>query len=414
VKLKKIKLQDCCEITSSKRIYYSDYVDQGIPFYRSKEIIELSKGKNISERLFISYDKYEKIKKKFGIPQGGDMLLTSVGTIGIPYIVRKKDIFYFKDGNLIWFKKFNKNLLSKYLFIWIKSKYGQSILNNMTIGSSQKALTIEMLKNLVIEIPPIDIQKSIVKIIWNYSLLIENNQKQIKLLEEAAQRLYKEWFVDLHFPGYEDAKIVDGVPEGWKWEKLGNLPCRLETGKRPKGGIDNSLKDGIPSIGAENVIGLGQYNYSSEKFIPLEFYSNLKKGKVKDRDILIYKDGAYIGRTSLFQDDFPHKRAAVNEHVFLLHMTQEKLQYYVFFTLYQKTYYYEMRKLNKNAAQPGINQKAMKSLNILIPDEKIIEKFDTNVSIYLKEIFILANQNHILQEARDRLLPKLMSGEIEV
>ena len=138
----KKQLDECCEITSSKRIFYSEYTDFGIPFYRSKEIIESSQGQTISEPLYITEEKYNEIKTKFGVPKAGDMLLTSVGTIGIPYIVKDTDCFYFKDGNLTWFKNFNDFLESKFLYYWIKSAEGFGVLNNTTIGSSQKALTI--------------------------------------------------------------------------------------------------------------------------------------------------------------------------------------------------------------------------------------------------------------------------------
>ena len=144
------KIGQHCEITSSKRIFYSEYVETGVPFYRSKEIIETSQGQSISEPLFISQEKYEEIKEKFGVPGPGDMLLTSVGTIGIPYIVKQDDYFYFKDGNLTWFRNFDKELLSEFLCYWIGSSEGYGILNNTTIGSSQKALTIAALKNIEI------------------------------------------------------------------------------------------------------------------------------------------------------------------------------------------------------------------------------------------------------------------------
>ncbi len=271
-----------------------------------------------------------------------------------------------------------------------------------------------MLHNLDIPCPDIEVQNRIVNVLGNIDDLIENNQKQITLLEEAAQRLYKEWFVDLRFPGYEDTPIVDGVPEGWKKCLLGDINCSLESGSRPKGGIDASLVDGVPSIGAENVIGLGCYNYSSEKLITKDFFSKMKRGKLCDKDILIYKDGAYIGRTSLFQDGFPHLEAAVNEHVFLLHAADEHIQYYLFFTLYQQEYYQKMQKLNKNAAQPGINSKAMMSLPVLLPTEDILDGFDSFATPLMHKIFNLAKQNRRLELARDRLLPKLMSGEIEV
>lgn len=281
-------------------------------------------------------------------------------------------------------------------------------------AANQANISPSDVKNLDIPFPNIDVQRRISGILSAYDNLIENNQKQIKLLEEAARRLYKEWFVDLRFPGYEDTPIVDGVPEGWKKCLLGDINCSLESGSRPKGGIDASLVDGVPSIGAENVIGLGCYNYSSEKFITKDFFSKMKRGKLCDKDILIYKDGAYIGRTSLFQDGFPHLEAAVNEHVFLLHAADEHIQYYLFFTLYQQEYYQKMQKLNKNAAQPGINSKAMMSLPVLLPTEDILDGFDSFATPLMHKIFNLAKQNRRLELARDRLLPKLMSGEIEV
>ena len=288
------------------------------------------------------------------------------------------------------------------------------LLKVMSSGSTTKFLTMKMLTNLLINLPTIQTQHRIEDILSRYDSLIDNYQKQIKLLEEAAQRLYKEWFVDLRFPGYENTPMVDGVPEGWEKKKLGEIDCRIESGSRPKGGINKELTKGIASIGAENVIGLGKYNYASEKFIDQDFFDKMKRGKLVDRDILIYKDGAYIGKTTLFQDKFPHEEAAVNEHVFLLHAKDESLQYFIFFTLYQKEYFEKMQKLNKNSAQPGINQTAIRSLEIMFPSKDIITSFNDRVNLIVKNIFSIAKQIRLLTEARDRLLPKLMSGEIEV
>lgn len=120
--IKKVKLKDILEITSSKRIFMSEYLDGGIPFYRSKEIIEKSKGNSISTELFISEDKFNDIKKKFGVPVAGDILLTSVGTLGIPYLVQEEDEFYFKDGNLTWFRHFSNDIDNKFMLCWLQSK----------------------------------------------------------------------------------------------------------------------------------------------------------------------------------------------------------------------------------------------------------------------------------------------------
>jgi len=156
-----IKLGELVDIGSSKRVFYEDYVNSGIPFYRSKEVIEKHNGNDISTDLFITKDKFEQIKAKYGAPQAGDLLLTSVGTLGIPYIVEEGEEFYFKDGNLTWFKNYKTNLYNKFLYYWIISPIGKNALDMMSIGSTQAALTIQGLKNLDFYTPPIEEQKAI-------------------------------------------------------------------------------------------------------------------------------------------------------------------------------------------------------------------------------------------------------------
>jgi type I restriction enzyme S subunit len=185
-----VKISELLEITSSKRIFYSEYVTTGIPFYRSKEIIELSTKPQISTELFITEDRYKEIKEKFEVPQKGDILLTAVGTLGIPFQVRDSHSFYFKDGNLIWFKNFKKTLSSDFVYNWLKLKSTQDKLNMISIGSTQKALTISSLKEL--EIPFIkDSEKREVF----YNLLksnldkVNHNQSQIQTLTKTRDEL---------------------------------------------------------------------------------------------------------------------------------------------------------------------------------------------------------------------------------
>lgn len=281
-------------------------------------------------------------------------------------------------------------------------------------GSAVPTLNRNNLSAIKISVPDIPTQRKIASILSAYDDLIEVNRKQIKLLEEAAERLYQEWFIDLRFPGYEHTTVVDGLPEGWKESRVGELYSKLESGSRPKGGIDSSITNGVPSVGAENVIGLGQYNYASEKLVTHDFFDKSKRGIIGNKDILIYKDGAYIGKTSLFQDGFPRRDAMVNEHVFLLHAKEETSQYYLFFTLHQNIYFEKMQKLNKNSAQPGINQEAIKSLGLIIPSDRVLGQFDAMVTPMISKLFALAKQNHELAEARDILLPRLMNDEIEL
>lgn len=386
--------------------------NSGYYFVSCKDVnngtIDYANARQISERAFLETHKRTQLEPN-------DILITNSGTIGRMALVKDIPETYrttFQKSVAI-VKPDISVVLPTYLYYKLQNCVTDFV--NCSNGSAQKNLLLGTMRKFQIDLhEDFAEQERLSSILAAYDNLIENNQKQIKLLEEAARRLYKEWFVDLRFPGYEDTPIVDGVPEGWKKCLLGDINCSLESGSRPKGGIDASLVDGVPSIGAENVIGLGCYNYSSEKLITKDFFSKMKRGKLCDKDILIYKDGAYIGRTSLFQDGFPHLEAAVNEHVFLLHAADEHIQYYLFFTLYQQEYYQKMQKLNKNAAQPGINSKAMMSLHVLLPTEDILDGFDSFATPLMHKIFNLAKQNRRLELARDRLLPKLMSGEIEV
>ena len=172
--LERYELGDLCKISSSKRIFAREYTDSGIPFFRGKEIIELYNNKEVSTELFISNEKYISIKEKYGVPNEGDILLSSVGTLGVPYLVNDEK-FYFKDGNLTWFKDFDSKLNNKFLYWWLQSPMAKYQINNKCIGSTQKALPIKTLEKFEIDIPSLKEQNQIVSILENISNKIKLN-----------------------------------------------------------------------------------------------------------------------------------------------------------------------------------------------------------------------------------------------
>lgn len=184
-KWKEEKLENLGILTSSKRIYKNEYVEQGIPFYRSKEIKELSHGKKTSVNLFISTERYEEIKKKFDVPKKGDLLLTAVGTIGEMYIVKDDEEFYFKDGNIMWLKNF-VSLEPEYLKLALTNFVEQ--IKSLSKGAAYNALTIQKLKQYSIPIPPLDEQKNMVSQFQKMELqtreLQYNNLKKLECLDE--------------------------------------------------------------------------------------------------------------------------------------------------------------------------------------------------------------------------------------
>lgn len=401
----KIKIGDCCEITSSKRIFFSEYVESGVPFYRSKEIIESANGQEISEPLFISQEKYDEIKRKFGVPQSGDMLLTSVGTIGIPYVVKEDDLFYFKDGNLTWFREFDNRLNSQYLYYWVKSSEGQSVLNNTTIGSSQKALTIASLKGLEIPCPSIGGQKRIIEILAGYDDLIENNQKQIKLLEEAAQRLYKEWFVDLRFPGHETTPIVDGIPEGWSMCTAGNVIEFNPKTPLKKGCIKQSVP--MTALSTSSMV------LNSSEFTMTESNSG---AKFRNGDTLLARITPCLenGKTA-FVAGITSEEGAVGSTEFIV-MRAKKINPYMVYLL-ARTEEFRKTAINSMTGSDGRQRaqvdKIMQFPYLLAP-QSILEAFSQLVEPIFEQVYLKNSQIAQLSQARDRLLPKLMSGELEV
>ena len=398
----KVKVGDFCEVTSSKRIFFSEYVDSGVPFYRSKEIIESSNGQAISEPLFISQEKYDEIKNHFGVPQSGDMLLTSVGTIGVPYIVREKDYFYFKDGNLTWFRNFSDELDSKYLYFWVKSSEGQSILNNTTIGSSQKALTIASLKGLEIPCPPSPVQKRIVEFLAGYDDLIENNQKQIKLLEEAAQRLYKEWFVDLRFPGHETTPIVDGIPQGWERMVLSEVTSVLKRGISPKYSDNGKYSVINQKCIRSSIMDISESRRQEKEYVPTL--------NLQDSDTVICSTGTgTLGRVGRVYGDYPN--TTFDSHVTLVR-AKENPNYIYHVVKSQQEYLMGMGRGSTN--QQELYRDVIERLVVLCPSQDILLKADRVLNAIHCKIKAVYLQNNLLVESRDRLLPKLMSGELEV
>ena len=223
-------------------------------------------------------------------------------------------------------------------------------------------------------------QRKIAAILSAYDDLIENNLRRIKILEEMAQNLYREWFVKFRFPGHQHARFTDSplgrIPEGWEVAVLGEHLIGLESGKRPKGGVGD-LEFGVPSVGAENIFGIGRHKYQSEKYVSCEFFEGMRKGIVKDGDVAIYKDGAYIGRSAYFRDRFPHVKFCVNEHVFLLRTTGKGLtQNILFLWLQEPATVSTIRATNANVAQPGINQTGVNGLPLIVPSLDIAGRFD--------------------------------------
>ncbi len=392
-----VKLGDYCDITSSKRVFANQYTLDGVPFYRSREIIEKKEMKDISEQLFISQELYDTFRKKFGVPQKGDLLLTSVGTLGIPYIV-KDEVFYFKDGNLTWMKNFKDTLNSKYLYYWLNAKFGKDSLVARAIGSSQPALTIDILKKYKFFIQDLHIQNKIVDILSTYDALIENNNRRIALLEKAAQELYKEWFVRFRFPGYETAEFENGIPVGWEVKKLFDV-ANVTYGYAFKSDLFCSDKTLNPVVRIRDIPDNQTNTYTIEQCDD--------KYLIKENSIIIGMDGIF--HMCLWNGG----KAYLNQRVVMLDSKYPNLNnLYLYYSLYPQVKYWEQIIAGTTVAHLG--DKHLKKMHILLPTEDILEKSHIIFNNLMLQKTKLFKQNQNLIKQRDLLLPRLMSGKLEV
>ena len=237
---KKVKLKDCCHSISDGDHLPPPKSDSGVPFVTIANI-DATNHIDFGNTMFVPYEYYNNLndirKAKFN-----DILYSVVGSFGKPVLIKENKPFAFQRHIAIL--RPNKLIVdSRFLYYVMLSRDFYMQADTVAIGAAQRTISLTALRNMEVELPSMEIQHRIANILSRYDSLIENYQKQIKLLEEAAQRLYKEWFVDLHFPGHENTKIVDGVPEGWEKKKISDI-CQTVGGGTPSTKVAEYYDDG--------------------------------------------------------------------------------------------------------------------------------------------------------------------------
>ena len=267
------------------------------------------------------------------------------------------------------------------------------LLKVMSSGSTTKFITMKMLSPLVIPLPALPTQHRIATILSRYDSLIENYQKQIKLLEEAAQRLYKEWFIDLHFPGHENTNIIDGVPEGWEKKKIVDVVVYYDKQRKPLSSMQRMNMEKIyPYYGAAALMD----------YVDSYLFDGIY--------LLLGEDG-----TVITPDNFPVLQYVwgkfwVNNHAHVLR-GKDGISTEFLYSMFKEM---PIADVVTGAAQPKISQGRLSDKKILMPSLKLIQEWSCIAKHYFGRIRMITEQIRLLTEARDRLLPKLMSGEIEV
>lgn len=404
----KMKIGDITEIIDGDRgknyPKKSDFKDEGFCLFLNTGNVT-SDGFVFKKNDFISEEKSNKLRK--GKLERGDLVFTTRGTVGnvayysdnIPY-----DHVRINSGMVI-FRVFEKKVFNKFLYQILKHKNSRIYIRQYCTGSAQPQLPIMNLRNIELNIPPLETQYKIARILLAYDDLIENNERQIKLLEEAAQRLYKEWFVDLHFPGYDDVEIVDGVPEGWTYKRVDEFG-EVITGKTPPTSKSEYYGGSIPFVTIPDMHG-NVFPLETEKTLT-NAGANTQRNKYLPLNSVIVSCIATVGLVNIASEPC---------------QTNQQINSVVLYDDIDLYFFYESMKRisalldgvgSNGATMTNVNKTKFSSIQILYPRDDLVKRYYA----FCKPIFdkILGLSKVILEskQARDRLLPKLMSGEIQV
>ena len=377
-----MKLGDVCTISSSKRIFAKEYQNVGIPFYRGKEIIEKNKGNDVTTELFISPERYEEIKNKYDIPRKGDILLTSVGTLGVPWLVDEEK-FYFKDGNLTWLRPKDR-IVSEYLYYWLNSEEAQNQIDAKCIGSTQKALTIETLNKFQISLPSIDVQRKIVAMIRPIEEKINANRKVNKNLSYLLQTIYQEQFGNVNF--VTNQGILSDICSYSK-EKVAVSKLNINT----YFSTENMLPEKAGSTKATSLPSTPQT-------------TACRKG-----DTLISNIRPYFKKIVYCED-----MCGCSTDVLCFTPVQSQYAAYLFSTLYTDKFFAFMVAGSKGTKMPRGDKQQIMTYPVVLPTENELEKFNAIAFPVLEQLNSNKAENKRLSALRDTLLSKLMFGKIDI
>ena len=323
-----------------------------------------------------------------------------------------------------------------YLLYLLLSEEMQDQLKARATGTTVLGIKQSELRKISVTVPPFSIQQDAASVLKAIDSRIAILRETNATLEAIAQALFKSWFVDFDpvhanagtqapslppeiqalFPATFTDSPHGPIPDGWINCEIGDYLDVLATGRRPKGGVA-SFSEGIPSIGAESINGIGKFDFAKTKFVPLEFFEKMKSGLVEDYDVLLYKDGGKPGefkpRVSMFGNSFPFETFAINEHVFRMRSNYLGQAFLYFYVSHEKTLS-ELRNRGGKAAIPGINQTDVKTLKLIAPTKNLLDEFQTRVEPLLSKILANASLCNSLANLRDSLLPRLISGQLRL
>lgn len=403
--MSEVVLNDICELIVD--CPHSTAYDEGTgyPLVRTPNI---GRGRIIYSGMHRVCEEVYNKRNARAIPQTNDLIFAREATAGNVALIQEGEKVCLGQRTVLI--RPNANLVNPaFLTYHLLAPEQQYKLLSTANGATVAHVNMPTIRNLKLSLPPLATQHRIATILSRYDSLIENYQKQIKLLEEAAQRLYKEWFVDLRFPGHENTNIIDGVSDGWEKKTIDDVTCKVTTGLNPRKnfvlGKGSNYYVTIKNM-ADNTLFLDDRcdRVDNEALEKINKRSDLKIG-----DILFSGIGT-IGRVALV--DIPTNNWNVSESVFTLRANDIVTKEFLYLMLLSPDMQNYCQSNAHGAAQKGIRMADLKAYSFYLPPFGVIQKFTNLVTPTIKKVSSIRNQIRLLTEARDRLLPQLMSGRI--
>lgn len=385
------------------QLHQSDYSECGIPVVMPKNLV----GGKISEESIARVDKTHVERLCRHKIEVGDILYSRRGDVGRCAHVTKKEEGWLCGTGCLRVTIDSEKADSRFVFFQLQHPDTVGWVEKHAVGATMLNLNTTILSSVPIRLPALEIQKRIADILSAYDDLIENNQKQIKLLEEAARRLYKEWFVNLRFPGHENTKIVDGVPEGWRVASIADI-CDTVGGGTPSTKIQSYYEKGdilwVTPTDITRNFSLALLD--TEKKITPEGLKN-SSAKMLPAETILMTSRASVGFFGMCKYE-----VCTNQGFISCIPKRENLQMYLLFNL--KSRVEEIRQKAGGSTYLEISKTVFRELKIILPKDEVLAEYQKNVHDIFDEIYCRTEMIKSLVDMRNRLLPKLMSGEVEV
>lgn len=400
-------LNDICEFIVDCPHTTAPDEGAGYPLIRTPNI---GKGRLVLNGVHRVSEKVYRQRIQRGMPQDNDLIFAREAPAGNVAIVKNGEKVCLGQRTVL-LRPDKSKVCPDYLVYYIIAPAQQYKLLGTANGATVAHVNLPVIRNMPVELPPLEVQEIVAGYLSAYDNLIENNQKQIKLLEEAARRLYKEWFVNFRFPGYEDTPIVDGVPEGWKIRPSSDVFTFIRGKSYTSKELSNN--QGTLMVNLKNISAFGGYNRNAEKRFTGKYKEEqqLTPGDIIMGVTDMTQERRLVGHTAMVPD-LKEKMTFSMDLIKLIPISVSKN--YLYGTMLYGGFSYKISPLANGVNVLHLKPEAIMNLPILVPSSSVMEAFDNVFNPICFRIESLQEQIDVASEARDRLLPKLMSGEIEV